>query len=95
MTAYLIQTRLETIDQAELDTYGTKARPTLAGHPVTPLVVYGAQETFEGDPSEGVVIFAFPTKEDAIAWYESPDYAAAREHRARGARYQVTLVEGV
>ena len=56
MTAYLIQTRLETIDQSELDTYGALARPTLAGRPVTPLVVYGAQETLEGEASEGVVI---------------------------------------
>ena len=95
MTAYLIQTRLKTTDQSELDAYGAKARPTLAGHPVTPLVVYGAQETLEGPPSEGMVIFAFPTKEAALAWYESADYAAARKHRALGAQYQVTLVEGV
>jgi len=95
MTAYLIQTRLETTDRTELDTYSALARPTLAGHPVTPLVAYGDQQTLEGEPSEGVVVFAFPSKADALAWYQSPDYAAAREHRARGARYQVTLVEGL
>lgn len=95
MTAYLIQMRLKTTDQAKLDAYSQKARLTLAGHPVTPLVVYGAQETLEGPPSEGLVVFGFPTREDALAWYESPDYAAAREHRAEGAQYQVTLVEGV
>jgi uncharacterized protein (DUF1330 family) len=95
VTAYLIQTRLETLDQSELNAYSALARPTLAGRPVTSLVAYGPQETLEGTPSEGVVIFAFLTKEDALAWYESSDYAAAREHRARGARYQVTLVEGI
>jgi len=95
MTAYLIQTRIETTDQAELDTYTALARPTLAGHPVSPLVAYGNQQTLEGEPSEGVVIFAFPSKDEALAWYQSPDYAAAREHRARGARYQVTLVDGL
>lgn len=95
MTVYLIQTRVETTDQAELDMYSALARPTLAGHAVTPLVAYGKQETLEGEPSEGVVIFAFPSKDEALAWYQSPDYAAAREHRAKGARYQVTLVEGL
>lgn len=95
MTAYLIQTRVTTIDQSELDTYSTLARTTLAGHPVTPLVVYGQQDILEGPLSEGVVIFAFPTKEDALAWYDSSEYAAAREHRARGAQYHVTLVEGI
>ena len=95
MTAYLIQTRIKTTDKSELDTYSALARPTLAGHPVTPLVAYGPQETLEGEPSEGVVIFAFPTKAEALAWYESADYAAARQHRAKGAQYQVTLVEGL
>lgn len=95
MPAYLIQTRIKTLDQSALDTYSGLARPTLAGHAVTPLVVYGAQETLEGEPSEGVVIFSFPTKEEALAWFNSPDYAAAREHREKGAQYQVTLVEGL
>ena len=44
---------------------------------------------------EGVVIASFPTFEEAKAWYESPAYNEAREHRFRGAEYRGLIVEGL
>jgi uncharacterized protein (DUF1330 family) len=49
----------------------------------------------EGPPVEGAVILSFPSMSEARAWYESPAYQAAREHRLKGAEYRVFLVEGL
>jgi uncharacterized protein (DUF1330 family) len=95
MTAYMIFTRDKTLDQPELATYSEKAPATLSGHEVKVLAFYGAHEDLEGSSTEGTVILAFPSIEAAKAWYNSPSYRAVREHRFKGATYQVTLVDGV
>jgi len=95
MAAYGIFIREATLDPAELDAYTPKAQASLAGHTLNVLAAYGRQEVWEGDAVEGVVIVEFPTMEAAKAWYESPAYQEAREHRFRGARYRAILVEGL
>jgi len=95
MTTYMIFTREKTTNQAELDKYGPMAGAASAGHKLTPLVVYGKHEVLEGAPTEGVVILSFPTKEDALGWYNSPLYKAAREQRFKGAEYRAIIVEGM
>ena len=49
----------------------------------------------EGPDAEGVVILQFPSAAEARAWYDSPAYQAALEHRLKGAAYRVMIVEGV
>ena len=95
MATYMIFTRESTSSAEELATYSAKVPPTLAGRPMTPHVVYGKHEVLEGPPIEGVVVLEFPTAADAKAWYDSPAYGEAREHRFKGAEYRVVMVEGV
>jgi uncharacterized protein (DUF1330 family) len=95
MPAYAIFIRETTLDQAELDTYSKAAGATLEGHPAKVLTAYGRQEVLEGPDHEGVVIVEFPTIEAAKAWYDSPAYKAARQHRFRGAEYRAVIVEGL
>jgi uncharacterized protein (DUF1330 family) len=95
MAAYMVFTREKTTDPAELEIYGKMAGAASAGHPLTPLVIYGKQEVLEGPPIEGVVVLSFPTAAEAKAWYESPAYQAARQHRFKGAEYRAVLVEGI
>ncbi|MEY4159934.1 MAG: hypothetical protein RLZZ136_555 [Pseudomonadota bacterium] len=95
MATYLVFTRTATTDQAELDTYSSTVAATFKGHPGTPLVAYGAHQVLEGAEHEGMVILSFPSKEAALGWYDSPGYTEVREHRFKGAAYQVTLVEGL
>ena len=95
MTTYLVFTRTATKNQSEMDIYSSKAGGTFKGHAVTPLVAYGAQQMLEGPAHEGMVVLAFPDKDAALGWYDSPAYREAREHRFSGADYQVTLVEGL
>lgn len=95
MAAYIVFTRENTRDPKELELYLKMAPATLAGNPVQIRVAYGHHEVIEGPEIEGVVILEFPTIEAAKAWYNSPAYREAREHRFKGAEYRAVIVQGV
>jgi uncharacterized protein (DUF1330 family) len=94
VTTYIVFTREKTTNAAELETYGKMAGAASAGHNLTPLVIYGKQEVLEGPEIEGVVVLAFANAAEAKAWYTSPSYTAAREHRFKGAEYRAVMVDG-
>lgn len=91
--AYVIFTREKTLDPAELEIYWSKVAASLEGHPMKVLSGHGPHEVLEGAPTEGVVIAEFPSMAAAKAWYDSPAYREAREHRFKGAVYRGILVE--
>jgi uncharacterized protein (DUF1330 family) len=95
MAAYMVFTSYSTLDPKELETYRKMAPATLAGHPVSVRFSYGHHEVVEGPETEGIVILEFPTIEAAKAWYDSPAYREAREHRFKGAEYRAGIVQGV
>ena len=96
MAVYMIFTREgEIFNQAEMDLYSKSNRENIGEFKLKPLVVYGNLETMEGETPDGVVLLEFPTVEDAKAWYFSPGYQAAMEHRKKGSNYRVVMVEGV
>lgn len=95
MAAYAVFIRENTRDNQELDTYAPLAAASMSGRSIKVLAAYGRQEVLEGSSIEGAVIVEFPSMEEAKAWYESPDYREAREHRFRGADYRAFLIEGV
>lgn len=95
MPAYAIFIREKTRDQSALDVYSPLAGKSIEGLPIKVLAAYGKQEVLEGPASEGVIIVEFPTLQAAKAWYESPAYRKAREHRFRGADYRAMIVEGL
>ena len=95
MPAYVIFLREKPIhNQAEMDIYTRTGRERPRDPKLKPLAVYGALETIEGEPADGVVILEFPTVEDARNWYYSPEYQAAAEHRRKGAEYRGMIVQG-
>jgi len=95
MAAYIVFTRIKTLDQKELEIYWAGIRETLKGHPVEVLVAYGKHEVLEGDPIEGIVIAKFPNVKAAKDWYSSEAYQSVAKHRQKGAIYQGIIVEGV
>ena len=95
MPAYAIFIRNRTRDPKELETYSKVAPATLSGHPVTLRVAYGSHEVLEGPEIEGAVVLEFPTFDGAKAWYDSPAYKEAREHRLKGANYRAFIVRRV
>lgn len=95
MPAYIVFMREKTLDQSELETYWSKVPSTLDGHPMKVLAAYGRHVTLEGPEVEGVVVAEFPSLEEARAWYDSPAYQEAAQHRFRGATYHGLIVDGV
>jgi uncharacterized protein (DUF1330 family) len=95
MAAYMVFTREKMLNQAEFDKYGPMAGASMGGHKATPHAIYGKNETLEGAPIEGAVILSFETYGEALAWYNSPAYTAAKEQRFKGADYRVFIVQGV
>lgn len=95
MPAYAIFIKNKTLNADELKTYSQKAAAARGDHPIKPLAYYGPLETLEGDPAEGVVLIEFPDMAAAKAWYDSPAYQEAKQHRLKGADYRVILAEGV
>lgn len=95
MSAYVILIRDKMIDADEFATYGQKAKLAREGHAITPKAFYGRHEVLEGAEVEGAVILEFPTFAEAKAWYDSPAYQEALQHRLKGAEYRVLIVEGV
>ena len=95
MTAYMVFTREKTVDPGEMKLYAEQAAGANGDFPLTPLALYGKLDVLEGAPFEGSVILSFPSREEARAWYESPAYQAAREHRLKGAEYRVFLIDGI
>lgn len=94
MPAYMIFIREQTLDRAELEAYWAKVASMLEGVPIKVLSAYGPHTTLEGPDVEGVVIAEFPSTIAAQAWYDSPAYQDAANHRLRGAIYRGLLVEG-
>jgi uncharacterized protein (DUF1330 family) len=95
MSAYAVFIRESTLDPGEMEKYSEMAGETLAGHDCKILAAYGRQEVLEGPQVEGVVILKFPSMDAAKAWYDSPAYTEAREHRFKGAMYRAVIVEGL
>jgi uncharacterized protein (DUF1330 family) len=95
MVAYVIFTRVRTRDPAQIKLYADARTKFLAGHNVKPLVPFGTTfEVLEGPAVEGVSILEFPSLAEAKAWYSSPAYQEASQHRFRGGDYTTIIVEG-
>ena len=95
MVAYVVFIRETLRDSQEYELYREKARPAAAGHPLTPLALYGRHEVLEGPAIEGAVILSFPSTQAAKDYYHSPAYQAALAHRLAAADYRVFIVEGL
>ena len=95
MVAYVILTRERVRDPQGLELYSSKVTASFAGHAVTPLVVFGSHEILEGAEVDGMAILEFPTFEEARAWYHSPAYQEAAEHRFKAADFRCMIIEGL
>jgi uncharacterized protein (DUF1330 family) len=95
MPAFVVITKTRTRDPNELALYSKEAPAFMAGHAATFLARFGTSEVKEGAGVEGVAIIEFPTFAEAKAWYESPAYQDASQHRFRGGDYNIVIVEGV
>jgi len=93
MPAYIVVNATIT-DKALLDEYSAAAGGTLAGHTIKPVVVTNEATVLEGEAGERVVILEFPSREAALAWYQSPEYQAVIDKRLNSTKGFLTLVDG-
>lgn len=94
MTAYIVFTREETTDAAELALYSQAVGATFEGNTVEFLAAYGDIETLEGDAVEAAVILGFPDMQAARTWYHSEAYQTVVQHRFKGAKFRAFMTEG-
>ncbi len=94
MPANAVVIREKTRNPAKLDEYRKLAPASFQNHPAKFLAVHGRSEVLEGPNSEEIIILEFPSYEAAEAWYHSPEYQAACQHRFQGGDYRCIITEG-
>ncbi len=93
MSAYVIGL-IDVHDPEGYPTYLREVPTTLEPYGGQFLVRGGEPEALEGTAPGRVVVIAFPSAEQAHAWYESEGYARIRPLRQQMATGQLVLVHG-
>jgi uncharacterized protein (DUF1330 family) len=95
MPAYLISLCRHVTDRKRLEDYWANVAPAFKGFDAKPLVAYKPFEVLEGDGGvRGVVLFEFPSMEEARHWYTSAAYQEVKKRREGAANFDLILVEG-
>ncbi|MDX5402129.1 MAG: DUF1330 domain-containing protein [Rhodobacterales bacterium] len=94
MTAYIIA-RIEVTDLEDYKTYAsqTVAQAEKAGG--TFLVKGGPMTQVEGSGPDRHVVISFPTREQALEWYHSPEYQAILPIALRSSKRDLVIVDGI
>lgn len=94
MTAYIIAD-VEVTDEAVYEEYKKLSGPALAQYGGTFVVRGGNPQPVEGDwETKRIVVCAFPDRESAMRFWDSPEYRKARAVRAPVSIFRSVLVEG-
>ena len=95
MAAYVIY-QGEVLDPERYDEYKAKGAESILTAGGKYLVRGGDVEVLEGERPEGrIVLLEFPSREAALAWYRSDEYAEIRKIREGAARARMYVVDGV
>ena len=95
MAVYIVA-QLNIHDRAEYDKYQAGFLDVFAKYAGQLLVVSETPEVIEGEwPYTRTVLIRFPSAEEARRWYESPEYQAIAQHRLRGSKANIVIVEGL
>jgi uncharacterized protein (DUF1330 family) len=96
MPVYVLAERLTVHDPEGLQHYLDEVSPTVAAHGGRYHVVSSDVEALEGEwQPAALAMFEFPTREAALAWWNSPEYAPLRELRETSASYNIVLAPGL
>ena len=94
MAAYVIA-EVEVTDPALYEDYRKQVAATVAKHGGRFIVRGGKVEPLEGGwAPERLVVLEFPTMQQALGWYRSPEYAPLIKLRQRASRGKLVAVEG-
>jgi uncharacterized protein (DUF1330 family) len=94
MAAYVMG-EIEVTDPATYEDYRKQVLATIQNHGGKFLVRGGKVEALEGGWSpKRLVLLEFPSMEQALKWYRSPDYAPLIKLRQKASRGKLVAVEG-
>ena len=94
MAGYIV-VRVEVTDPEKFAIYRDMVPPTLAKYGGRYLVRGGEWDLLEGEWNpQRLVIIEFETKEQAIAWWSSEEYAPAKKLRNESANSRLIAVDG-
>ena len=95
MPAYIISEVSEVVDGAAMERYRALAEVTIKQYGGRYLVRGGEWESLEGEWAlERTIVVEFPSWERAKAWYQSQEYAAARDLSRIALKRKMLVVEG-
>ena len=94
MTAYWIA-RVNVIDNDAFAEYAKRSHPAIIKHGGKFLARGGKFVTLEGKEYARNVIIEFPSLDQAIACYNSPESQEARSFREGAAETEICVVEGL
>ena len=93
-SAYILA-NVDVTDPVQYEQYKKLSSHAMQVHGAEVCARGGAVQVLEGDWSpKRAVLLKFPSVEKARAFYDSPDYAAARKARAGAAVMRMVLIEG-
>ena len=94
-SAYILA-NVDVSDPQQYEQYKKLSSHAMQVHGAEVCVRGGAVQVLEGDWSpQRVVLLKFPTAEAARRFYDSPEYAAAKQARQGAAVMRMVLIEGV
>jgi uncharacterized protein (DUF1330 family) len=94
MPGYILM-HADVTDPDEYERFKVAAAKAIDAHGGRYLVRGGASAALEGDFGARVVLLEFPTYENALAFYRSEAYEAARDIRLRCAEASVLAMDGL
>jgi len=96
MTSAYIIANVHVSDPTQYEEYKKFSSLAMQAHGAEVCVRGGAAKVLEGDwQPERVVVLKFPSVEKAQAFYDSPEYARARDAREGAAIMRMIVVQGV
>jgi uncharacterized protein (DUF1330 family) len=94
MPAYVVAS-IEISDEAAYGEYRVPAAASVAAYDGIYLARGPVGDRLEGEwPFSRLVVMEFPTRERALEWWHSPEYAAAKELRAGAAEVRIVVIDG-
>ncbi len=95
MKAYVIYLG-DILDETRYQIYKENASPNIVAAGGKYLVRGGDTELLEGQlPAARTVILEFPTRQAALAWYQSDEYAEIKKLREGVAEASIYIVDGL
>ena len=96
MSSAYILANVDVTDPTQYEQYKKLSSHAMQVHGAEVCVRGGAVQVLEGDWSpKRAVLLKFPSVDQAKAFYDSPEYQAAKESRQGAAVMRMVLIEGV